>query len=143
MAGWVTARYFSNTDVFPFSCVRGCGARFRTAGTMNKHCSSYCTIPLKCSDCGKEFRLKSELKRHVKACVGTKEVEGGVGEVQMGGEVQGGGGDDEQMRGDLQGLAAMLSSSQQPSPYIAIKRCALTRLNVNTCRCFNCTGAVN
>ena len=179
--------------MFPFPCVRGCGANFRTAGTMKKHCTESCTIQLKCSDCGKDFRLTSELKRHVKACVGTKEVEVGVGEVQggiggdeqMGGEVQEGrggemqgggvkevqggvGGDDqmggevqegrggevqgggvrevqggigggEQMGGEVQGLAAILSSSQMASPFIAIKRCALTRLNVNTCRCFNCS----
>ena len=67
--------------------------------------------------------------------------EGRGGEVQGGGvrEVQGGIGGGEEMGGEVQGLAAILSSSQMASPFIAIKRCALTRLNVNTCRCFNCS----
>jgi len=62
-------------ELFPEACTRGCGRRFKTLSTVEKHCRVMCPIKLKCHKCKEDFAKITELTKHMKLCQVMVEVE--------------------------------------------------------------------
>jgi hypothetical protein len=69
---------FSDPLLFPITCTRGCGARFKKLAAMktNHLYRGLCPIPLTCLRCQSNFSKSSEFDKHLEMCnVGGEAVE--------------------------------------------------------------------
>ena len=60
----------ADPEKWPLLCVRGCGKRFRTMHTMQRHQKHGCPVNLKCGNCPESFSKFRQLEKHRTFCLG-------------------------------------------------------------------------
>ena len=60
----------ADPEKWPLLCVRGCGKRFRTMHTMQRHQRHDCPVELKCGNCPESFSKFRQLAEHRTFCLG-------------------------------------------------------------------------
>ena len=60
----------ADPEKWPLLCVRGCGKRFRTMHSMQRHQRHDCPVELKCGNCPESFSKFRQLAEHRTFCLG-------------------------------------------------------------------------
>ena len=60
----------ADPEKWPLLCARGCGKRFRTTHTMQRHQKHGCPVNLKCGNCPESFSKFRQLEKHRTFCLG-------------------------------------------------------------------------
>ena len=60
----------ADPEKWPLLCVRGCGKRFRTMHTMQRHQRHDCPVELNCRNCPESFSKFRQLAEHRNFCLG-------------------------------------------------------------------------
>ena len=70
----------ADPEKWPLLCGRGCGLRFRTLHTMERHQRNNCPVKLQCEDCPESFSQFRQLKKHRSLCFAERSDQVGFGE---------------------------------------------------------------
>ena len=70
----------ADPEKWPLLCGRGCGLRFRTLHTMERHQRKNCPVKLQCEKCPQNFSKFRQLTKHRSLCIGEVSYEVPFGE---------------------------------------------------------------